>query len=47
MSFSLAAGAGRADLQALLARWSAAAAVIQRGKPRLAIGRIAGPMAAN
>jgi deferrochelatase/peroxidase EfeB len=33
MSFSLAAGAGRADLQALLARWSAAAAVLQQGKP--------------
>ena len=33
MSFSLAAGAGRADLQALLARWSAATAVLQRGKP--------------
>ncbi len=33
MSFSLAAGAGRADLQALLARWSAAVAVLQQGKP--------------
>jgi deferrochelatase/peroxidase EfeB len=33
MSFSLVAGAGRADLQALLARWSAAAAVLQQGKP--------------
>jgi deferrochelatase/peroxidase EfeB len=33
MSFSLAPGAGRADLQALLARWSAAAAVLQQGKP--------------
>jgi deferrochelatase/peroxidase EfeB len=33
MSFSLAGGAGRADLQALLARWSAAAAVLQQGKP--------------
>ena len=33
MSFSLAAGAGRADLQTLLARWSAAAAVLQQGKP--------------
>ena len=33
MSFSLAAGAGRDDLRALLARWSAAAAVLQQGKP--------------
>lgn len=33
MSFSLAAGAGRTDLQALLARWSAAAAVLQQGNP--------------
>jgi deferrochelatase/peroxidase EfeB len=33
MSFSLASGAGRADLQALLARWSAAVAVLQQGKP--------------
>ena len=33
MSFSLAAGASRADLQALLARWSAGAAVLQQGKP--------------
>jgi deferrochelatase/peroxidase EfeB len=33
MSFSLAAGAGRADLQTLLARWSAAAAILQQGKP--------------
>ena len=33
MSFSLAAGAGRSDLQALLARWSAAGAVLQQGKP--------------
>jgi deferrochelatase/peroxidase EfeB len=33
MSFALAAGAARADLQALLARWSAAAAVLQRGSP--------------
>jgi deferrochelatase/peroxidase EfeB len=33
MSFSLAAGAGRGDLQALLARWSAAAAILQLGKP--------------
>ncbi|MGZ4563903.1 MAG: Dyp-type peroxidase, partial [Mycobacterium sp.] len=33
MSFSLAAGAGRAELQTLLARWSAAAAVLQQGKP--------------
>lgn len=33
MSFSLAAGAGRADLQGLLARWSAAAAVLQQGNP--------------
>ena len=33
MSFSLAAGAGRADLQSLLARWSAAAAILQQGKP--------------
>jgi deferrochelatase/peroxidase EfeB len=32
MSFSLAAGAGRAELQGLLARWSAAAAVLQQGK---------------
>jgi deferrochelatase/peroxidase EfeB len=33
MSFSLADGARRADLQALLARWSGAAAVLQQGKP--------------
>jgi len=33
MSFSLAAGAGRRDLQSLLARWSAAAAVLQQGNP--------------
>jgi deferrochelatase/peroxidase EfeB len=33
MSFSLAAGAGRTDLQRLLARWSAAAAVLQQGLP--------------
>ena len=33
MSFSLAAGAGRADLQSLLARWSAGAAILQQGKP--------------
>jgi deferrochelatase/peroxidase EfeB len=33
MSFSLAAGAVRADLQSLLARWSAGAAILQQGKP--------------
>src|ERR1700756_2183143 len=33
MSFSLADGARRADLQALLARWSGAAAILQQGKP--------------
>ena len=33
ISFSLAAGAGRTDLQTLLARWSAAGAVLQQGKP--------------
>lgn len=33
MSFSLAPGATRDDLQALLARWSAAVAVLQQGKP--------------
>ena len=33
MSFSLAAGARRSDLQALLARWSAAGAILQQGKP--------------
>lgn len=33
MSFSVAAGAGRAELQTLLARWSAAAAILQQGKP--------------
>jgi deferrochelatase/peroxidase EfeB len=33
MSFSVAAGAGRGDLQRLLARWSAAAAVLQQGLP--------------
>ena len=33
MSFSLADGAGRSDLQALLARWSAAVAVLQQGNP--------------
>jgi deferrochelatase/peroxidase EfeB len=33
MSFALAGGARRADLQALLARWSGAASVLQQGKP--------------
>ncbi|MEE3062539.1 MAG: iron uptake transporter deferrochelatase/peroxidase subunit [Actinomycetota bacterium] len=33
MSFSLASAAARADVQALLARWSAAVAVLQQGKP--------------
>jgi deferrochelatase/peroxidase EfeB len=33
MSFSLAAGAGRSELRTLLARWSAAAAILQQGKP--------------
>lgn len=33
MSFSVAGGAGRAELQTLLARWSAAAAILQQGKP--------------
>lgn len=33
MSFSLASGAGRTELQTLLARWSAAAAILQQGKP--------------
>lgn len=33
MSFALSPGAGHSDLQALLARWSAAAAVLQLGKP--------------
>jgi deferrochelatase/peroxidase EfeB len=33
MSFSLASSATRADLQALLARWSGAVAVLQQGKP--------------
>jgi deferrochelatase/peroxidase EfeB len=33
MSFSLATGASRRDLQSLLARWSAAAAVLQQGNP--------------
>jgi deferrochelatase/peroxidase EfeB len=33
MSFSLDAGAGRSELQKLLARWSAAAAILQQGKP--------------
>jgi deferrochelatase/peroxidase EfeB len=33
MSFSLADGAGRKDLQSLLARWSGAAAILQQGKP--------------
>jgi deferrochelatase/peroxidase EfeB len=33
MSFSLASGASRRDLQSLLARWSAAAAVLQQGNP--------------
>jgi deferrochelatase/peroxidase EfeB len=33
MSFSLAAGTSRRDLQSLLARWSAAAAVLQQGNP--------------
>jgi deferrochelatase/peroxidase EfeB len=56
ISFSLAAGAERADLQALLARWSAAAAVLQQGKPvspygvdglRLRVSDLAGPTAAN
>lgn len=33
MSFALGAGVGRAALQTLLARWSAAAAILQQGKP--------------
>lgn len=33
MSFSLSAGAGRSELQSLLARWSAAASVLQQGNP--------------
>jgi deferrochelatase/peroxidase EfeB len=33
MSFSLTAGAGRAELKTVLARWSAAAAVLQQGRP--------------
>ncbi|OBI04559.1 iron uptake transporter deferrochelatase/peroxidase subunit [Mycobacterium scrofulaceum] len=33
MSFSLAAGVRRTDLHTLLARWSAAAAILQQGKP--------------
>lgn len=33
MSFLFAGGAGRSDLQSLLARWSAAAAVLQQGHP--------------
>ncbi|HEX5256925.1 MAG TPA: iron uptake transporter deferrochelatase/peroxidase subunit [Mycobacterium sp.] len=33
MSFSVAGGAGRTELQTLLARWSAAAAILQQGKP--------------
>ena len=33
MSFSVAGGAGRTELQTLLARWSAAAAILQEGKP--------------
>lgn len=33
MSFSLASAAARADVQGLLARWSAAVAVLQQGKP--------------
>lgn len=33
MSFSAAGGAGRTELQTLLARWSAAAAILQQGKP--------------
>lgn len=33
MSFSLSGAAGRAQLQTLLARWSAAAAILQQGKP--------------
>jgi len=33
MSLSLAGGAGRTELQTLLARWSAAAAILQQGKP--------------
>lgn len=33
MSFALASGTGRLELQTLLARWSAAAAVLQQGKP--------------
>src|SRR6201997_5831790 len=33
MSFSLASGVSRRDLQSLLARWSAAVAVLQQGNP--------------
>ncbi|MEB4212219.1 iron uptake transporter deferrochelatase/peroxidase subunit [Mycobacterium sp. 94-17] len=33
MSFSVADGAARTQLQTLLARWSAAAAILQQGKP--------------
>ncbi len=33
MSFSVAGGAGRTELQTLLARWSAAASILQQGKP--------------
>lgn len=33
MSFSVAGGAGRNELQTLLARWSAAASILQQGKP--------------
>jgi len=33
MSFTLAPGASRQDLQTLLARWSAASAVLQQGNP--------------
>jgi deferrochelatase/peroxidase EfeB len=33
MSFTLAPGASRQDLQTLLARWSAASAVLQKGNP--------------
>ncbi len=33
MSFWVAPGAGRAELRTLLARWSAAAAILQQGKP--------------
>lgn len=33
MSFSMTGGAGRAQLQTLLARWSAGAAILQQGRP--------------